>query len=651
MYYGELGRSNAGYNPGTAGFAYNLSLTSELTSFLDIRVNSIFGAFTVQEYSTYGRPNFRSEIRTAGVSLTYNFNNFIDSDKRIRPYISAGFEAVEFLSKTDLRNANGQLYNFWSDGTIRDLPEDHEDAINAQMINMDYNYETDLRELDLDGLGHYADRTWSIPVGVGARWTLTPRFHTWVSTDMHFTFTDLIDNISSQGTGNRQGDAANDRFLFTSVGVNYDLNITPKPRMIPVPFEITTEDGEQLLVMIDEDSDKDGVNDFIDKCLGTPEGVEVDAHGCPLDGDKDGVADYMDEEPWTAKGAPVNAEGITITDDEFLAYYHFWIDSLPYPGEIYMAEDFASVEADMTRLDAQYTVQVAAESDGLTQSEINLLLSFRDVISWENDGEKVFLVGQYDQLPDAVARKIELENDGISGSVMHENKGDLVDKTEEALAIESTIRESNPASTASQETLYRVQIGAFRFQLSQDIFAGINDVIAIRGEDGITRYLTGGYESAQEAANRKIELLMNGFEGAFIAAYSGGERITLQSAGMNVNADAKDITYDQENNSIDATSIRFRIQLGAYGADIPTEVLDKYLSLGNVVPQRNSDGTISYYSSTLESYDAAQQYMTIVKGAGINEAIIVGDFNGKIISAEDARNIAQSSNEHVLLGK
>jgi hypothetical protein len=43
--------------------------------------------------------------------------------------------------------------------------------------------------------------------------------------------------------------------------------------------------------------------------------------------------------------------------------------------------------------------------------------------------------------------------------------------------------------------------------------------------------------------------------------------------------------------------------------------------------------------------------MTIVKGAGINEAIIVGDFNGKIISAEDARNIAQSSNEHVLLGK
>jgi len=63
------------------------------------------------------------------------------------------------------------------------------------------------------------------------------------------------------------------------------------------------------------DTDNDGVTDTLDLCAETPEGVEVDEHGCPLDADKDGVADYLDKCPETPAGAPVDSLGCPLDSD------------------------------------------------------------------------------------------------------------------------------------------------------------------------------------------------------------------------------------------------------------------------------------------------------------------------------------------------
>lgn len=76
--------------------------------------------------------------------------------------------------------------------------------------------------------------------------------------------------------------------------------------------------------LIPADSDKDGVNDLADKCGNTPEGVKVDAFGCPVDTDGDGVADYLDKCPGTAADASgkVDANGCPIdTDGDGVADY------------------------------------------------------------------------------------------------------------------------------------------------------------------------------------------------------------------------------------------------------------------------------------------------------------------------------------------
>jgi OOP family OmpA-OmpF porin len=63
------------------------------------------------------------------------------------------------------------------------------------------------------------------------------------------------------------------------------------------------------------DSDRDGVYDYIDKCPGTPAGVKVDRDGCPLDSDGDGVYDYLDKCPGTPTGVKVDQNGCPLDSD------------------------------------------------------------------------------------------------------------------------------------------------------------------------------------------------------------------------------------------------------------------------------------------------------------------------------------------------
>ena len=80
----------------------------------------------------------------------------------------------------------------------------------------------------------------------------------------------------------------------------------------------------------------------------------------------------------------------------------------------------------------------------------------------------------------------------------------------------------------------RVQLGAYKRKLSKNVFRGVDDLIEIKTDDGLYKYMTGAYTSMDEAAKRKIEMLTNGYPGAFIAAYKDGKRITLEEAGATV---------------------------------------------------------------------------------------------------------------------
>src|SRR5690606_22518293 len=119
------------------------------------------------EWLNNRQENFQSEIRAGGLNLLYDFGNFIPDNFRVRPFVSFGVSGFEFLCKTDLKDANGNTYYFWSDGSIKNMPQDGPNAHNAINLTRDYKYETDIRELNKDGFGKYPERAWTFPLGLG----------------------------------------------------------------------------------------------------------------------------------------------------------------------------------------------------------------------------------------------------------------------------------------------------------------------------------------------------------------------------------------------------------------------------------------------------------------------------------------------------
>ena len=103
--------------------------------------------------------------------------------------------------------------------------------------------------------------------------------------------------------GEKVGRMAVDPVLF-GVGIGYRFGGSPPPPPPPVaaPPPVAPPPPPP-------DSDGDGVPDSIDQCPNTPQGVQVDAVGCPLDSDHDGVPDYLDKCPGTPPGLKVDAQG------------------------------------------------------------------------------------------------------------------------------------------------------------------------------------------------------------------------------------------------------------------------------------------------------------------------------------------------------
>jgi hypothetical protein len=254
--------------------------------------------------------NFHSTINAFGVGVEYNFGHlFKNKTPVLRPFISVGFEPFLFRAKGDLRTGNLN-YHYWSDRTIRNIPETDGSTMRGEVLMRDWDYETDLRDANLYGLGNYRQFSFAVPIDLGLDFNISERMKMRFGTTFHITFTDLIDNVSSEGEG-VTANTANDHFAFTYVGLHLDLFSGPKVRTEELLFA-ELDDFDYLMF---EDEDGDGIVDGIDECRGTPEGVEVDSVGCPRDYDQDGVPDYMDDED-SYPGAFVNERGVEMSENE-----------------------------------------------------------------------------------------------------------------------------------------------------------------------------------------------------------------------------------------------------------------------------------------------------------------------------------------------
>lgn len=629
-FYGDVGKNHASFSPLVTRVGYELRATTPITPWLEAGIYALHGRLGVNERSLERNLNFESRITTGGLQFRYNFLQLLNPKRVVEPYVTVGFESVEFLTRTDLFDKNGQAYNYWSDGTVRNIAENAPNAGDAALIQRDYDYESDVRETNLDGFGKYLERTWAVPVGVGARMDIGHGFDLRMGATMHFTLSDLVDGVTDQSIESRKGDARNDRFLFSSFSIGYTIPMERKAKKAK-KTPLSSEELDQLAWLGDEDAD--GVQDIGDKCPDTPAGVPVDAFGCPLDGDGDGVPDHRDDELTSASGAVVDARGVTISDDALLKSWLAYKDSGNVNTVISRVESFGPMKPAFVPVKRVYVVKVGSQVESISEDLIQKLLSIPDIRTVEQGDTTYYVVGSYETIPEALRRELELRGIGVKGLVMAEENGKLIPLGPESDAARAAMQPSTTAAVPSGEVIVRVQLGAFRYPLSKNIFAGITDLVTLKGDDGLTRYYTGSFKQVNPAAAHKVNMLLKGFNGAFLVAFKDGKRVSMKEAGAKLTG-PEDLR-NLPSGSIDKTKLRYRVQVGTYVGNIPMETMGKLIEMGDIRPITSSDA-VRYFYGQFTDRKAADDARNAILKKGFADAFVVGDMNGYIIPADEA---------------
>jgi len=288
---------------------YNLVIEERIGKYIGISLGGLYGKLSDSDVSLKTNRNFESQIIQGDLNFVLHFDNdfIFERNSAFAPYLSAGIGYLMFDPKGDLKDKNGVTYQYWSDGTIRDIAENDVNAANSKLIQRDYKYESSLT----DSTTKYSHSTFSLPLTLGFNLKLSDKISINLASTYCLTFTDWIDN--SKG-------GKNDNYIFAHVALKYSFG-KAYDDSDPVYQSVDFSSLEKL------DTDEDGVNDGDDRCPGTPKGVKVSNHGCPQDEDEDGVPDYRDKELKTAKGTLVDENGVTITDKEIADKQAKW-DSL-----------------------------------------------------------------------------------------------------------------------------------------------------------------------------------------------------------------------------------------------------------------------------------------------------------------------------------
>lgn len=186
-------------------------------------------------------------------------------------------------------------------------------GINRFKVDVTTRINTDLQPFDYVTQSH-AD------VGAGLAFRLSNRFNLGFETKASMIFgthSDRLDGVRRQDS---------DILSYSSVRLNFNLGNTEK-RAEPLywvnPMDMILQDVTELKNRPSfdmTDTDGDGVIDLVDQDNSTPEGVDVDTRGLPLDSDGDGVPNYQDDEPFLTESSKIvtsdpDGKPLTTEDD------------------------------------------------------------------------------------------------------------------------------------------------------------------------------------------------------------------------------------------------------------------------------------------------------------------------------------------------
>jgi cell division protein FtsN len=567
--------------------------------------------------------SFKSDVDAIGLHLGYTLNS-VFKKSRISPYLTTGIQRLGFDTKS----------------TAKDLPE----------------------------VVHDRESIIAIPLGLGLRLNISER----IDLDATFNYTIAMGDID------KSPEDAADRFMSANFTIHYDL-FTPRPRE-DIYFDDSYYADVNFKAMDVEDEDGDLIADVDDYCPKTPIGIKVDKNGCPLDGDNDGIPDYIDQEKNTIKEAVVDEKGVRLTAEKYHSMYSDYEAASREYANFYneneiRRENYKTIDAYLiakanafnkaynegedvkhTVAGLQYKVKIGAFSDGVPANVINKYLSLDDLESIsEDNGVVIYTVGSYNTLEEALSREYELEAKGFNEtSILVDNNGEvsnyaapvpepLIDEAEIVVApiSEQTERvegekEEEEVVTPSNETIYRIQIGAFKNALSDAVFKGVENVVPIKGKDWI-RYMTGLFTEYKDAVSYMHQMRARGFEDAFIVTYKNGERISLHVA-IETDKKVRKIKAVVEDEAV-KPNIEFTVQILVAKKSLSPKALKQMTPLGKIDKKLKGQEMYRYFAGTYSLLEDANTRLSEAKLAGFTDAFIFATLDGERITLKQAKEL------------
>jgi outer membrane protein OmpA-like peptidoglycan-associated protein len=265
--------------------------------------------------------NYKSTVQDLTLQGIFTLNNIRFHKQKTGMVIYAGIGGG-FMAYKTMINAIGDQGNYSNlYNQVVNSPQgisNRKDIRDKLKEGMDDSYETRAQTAGnrRSTLGENTLRP-TANVLAGIAFKLSNRVNLAIEDKFSFAKDDLMDG--QQWQDNVQGVLTGDydTYNYLSVGLNFNLgskSVQPLWWLNPLDYaysEINNPKHMKLPKPVFDDEDGDGVVDQLDKCAGTPAGVKVDSHGCPLDTDGDGVADYQDKELITPTYCqPVDADGV-----------------------------------------------------------------------------------------------------------------------------------------------------------------------------------------------------------------------------------------------------------------------------------------------------------------------------------------------------
>ncbi|MCD4746923.1 MAG: hypothetical protein K8R58_11555, partial [Bacteroidales bacterium] len=198
---------------------------------------------------------------------------------------------------------------------------------------------------------------------------------------------------------------------------------------------------------------------------------------------------------------------------------------------------------------------------------------------------------------------------------------------------------------------YSVQLGIYSDPKTPGQLLNIEPLYYERTSGGKWKYMTGLYQTQNQAQIAKADIIVKGITDAFIVAYNNGIRIDIRQENIQEEVEVQKTTAtatNQENLSrIKSEVIEFKVQLGAFREEKSPEWFDDlFRKVRHEIEIHETTGGITIYTTgSFKDYNSAVEYKNYLINEGITDAFVVAYQGNKKISLQNALKLFRSTNK------